>query len=435
MKLPIPQDWDGESWCRWSVCWPESESWEGLLRGFLSLPQRGWTWDQRTGSILAVQETGREITDLNLPLNGVFMACNDTELTTAFNDIALALRYLADRQFAKPCCGAEVSLSVTAGYAGQVTQPIGGNVIPIYGDSPPAVLPPEATFPEGFADVEEWNLHKCSVANMIFDGVMYTLGFLAGLDGVSITTLALLIGAGIAGILVVPPAGIAIMVGAVAALFGFMAMFLDIRNLMLEQRDDFICWMYEAESVSVLISIIADALDFIILAVGASGPIAAALKTVLLLLFNADTLNKLFDSTADYLYPGADCSGCAGCGECVDRLDADYNVIATLNVPNAWFTVSSHSEGPFHSVYLQVNSGSVEARFQNLVGWTLTGVSNNFEIGQDSVGSIHEGDDFAAFAAAAVGVFLEPAPGAPFRQWGLVSATAFTVDVQFAEPA
>jgi len=421
MKLPIPADWDGESWCRWSVCWPESEGWEGILRGFLTLPQRGWTWDERTGSILAVQEIGREITAANLPLNGVFMACNDTELTTAFNDIALALRYLADRQYAKPCCGGDsTSISVTAGYAGTVTQPVGGNVIPIYGDSPPRELLPDTTFPEGFESAEEWSLHKCSVANMIFDGVLYTCAFLASLTITNITGLAVLIGAGIAGILVFPPAGIAIMVGAVLAIGGFLGMFLSIRLELIERRDEFICIMYEAESVAVAISLIADLLDVVILAVPVGGLVAAAIKTILLLLFNDNALNQLFDSTADYLYPDADCAGCFECdpvervwvkSDHIDFVGTEVTLVgvrvtASNNVPaenGAYYTgFNDENVCPFYATNIVTTGTGGLGKYQNCDGDIIYPVSWDEIIGIPILAISYDGSETPATIAADV---------------------------------
>lgn len=86
MKIPIPDDWDGETWCRWSVCWPDSELWKGLLLGFITSPQRGRLWDEKTGSIKATQEIGRQIFDNNFPLECVIMSCGDaTELIAALN--------------------------------------------------------------------------------------------------------------------------------------------------------------------------------------------------------------------------------------------------------------------------------------------------------------------------------------------------------------
>lgn len=309
----IPSDWTGD-YCRYAVCWPKSEQWLAVLRGVLTLPARGRFWDEHTGSILEAQSVIRETFDNNLHLGEVIMACNDVELIAAFADIATAIRYAADRDFAKAiCCGDGTTTGGTGGYAGTATQPEAGTIVPIYGNNPPALLPPGENWPEGFTSGTEWDVHKCSIANLIFDGVIYTLAFLGSLTITNISVLTGLIGAGIAGILVFPPAGIVLMVGAIIALTGFLQMFLEIRDEMISQRQEFICAMYGAESVDAAIGILADLMDLVIALVTTVGPLGAAIKTVLLLLFNGDALNQLFDSTADYAYPDADCSGCVEC--------------------------------------------------------------------------------------------------------------------------
>lgn len=69
MKVPIPQDWDGETWKCVQVYWPDSPQWLAILAGLLSYPMLGRFWDERTGSILTVQITGKEIWERNQPFN------------------------------------------------------------------------------------------------------------------------------------------------------------------------------------------------------------------------------------------------------------------------------------------------------------------------------------------------------------------------------
>src|SRR5512136_712361 len=68
MKLPIPQDWDGETWQCVEVTWPKSIEYDALLIGFLSYLMRGRAYDERTGIITDAQAIGREIWDRNYPL-------------------------------------------------------------------------------------------------------------------------------------------------------------------------------------------------------------------------------------------------------------------------------------------------------------------------------------------------------------------------------
>jgi len=69
MQIPIPDDWDGESYRCVEVQWPDSPAWIALLIGFLAQPSRGRFWDGETGTITDVQQIGFDIFDANVPLN------------------------------------------------------------------------------------------------------------------------------------------------------------------------------------------------------------------------------------------------------------------------------------------------------------------------------------------------------------------------------
>lgn len=68
MKLPIPDDWDG-NWQCVQVQWPDSPQWSALLVGFLSTVTRGRSWNENTGSIKDVQAIGRTIFNANFPFH------------------------------------------------------------------------------------------------------------------------------------------------------------------------------------------------------------------------------------------------------------------------------------------------------------------------------------------------------------------------------
>jgi hypothetical protein len=68
MKIPIPDDWDGESWRSVCVQFPDSVGWLALFNGMLSQWRRGRFWDENSGSILGVLVTGNEIWDRNSAL-------------------------------------------------------------------------------------------------------------------------------------------------------------------------------------------------------------------------------------------------------------------------------------------------------------------------------------------------------------------------------
>lgn len=329
MKLPIPNDWDNTSWCSWAVCWPDSEQWIAILRGFITLPQRGWTWDEKTGSILDVQQIGREITSANLPERRCIMSCSD-DLAQALID-GLTLIANAQRSASAGSCCDDRTIDPAAGYQGTVSTPAGD--VPIYGTVPPAELPEGETFPPEFEDEAEFLAHKCSIAHAIFDGVMLTLAFLSGISIANITVLGAVIGAGIGATLVFPPSAIVIMVGFVLALAGYLVMFLQLRNLMIESKAEFICAMYESASVSETIGVIADLLDGLIATIGTTGTLALILKQAALLLFNSDTLNRLYDKSVDVLYPDSDCSMC-DCAQVFDWVDNSDDLGFTVVDPS-----------------------------------------------------------------------------------------------------
>ena len=68
-RIPIPNDWSGDGWRCVRIQWPDSPLWIALLIGFITTAQRGWYWDERTGSIIDVKDVGLEIFARNFPLN------------------------------------------------------------------------------------------------------------------------------------------------------------------------------------------------------------------------------------------------------------------------------------------------------------------------------------------------------------------------------
>lgn len=67
MRIPIPDDWDGESWRCLQLQWPNSVKWLGVLNGLLTLATRGRLWDEETGTVTDAQVVGRAIFERNFP--------------------------------------------------------------------------------------------------------------------------------------------------------------------------------------------------------------------------------------------------------------------------------------------------------------------------------------------------------------------------------
>lgn len=95
-QMPIPDDWDGQSWCNYVVCWPDSTLWRGILAGFLTQAARGRFWDASTGSILDVQAVGREIIEQNTDSGGEILGCSD--LIAALQGIEAAVQAIETAQ-------------------------------------------------------------------------------------------------------------------------------------------------------------------------------------------------------------------------------------------------------------------------------------------------------------------------------------------------
>lgn len=68
MKLPVPSDWDGETWKCLELQWPDSIQYRGILLGLMSYLTRGRVWDEAEGSIINAQAVGWEIFNKNYPL-------------------------------------------------------------------------------------------------------------------------------------------------------------------------------------------------------------------------------------------------------------------------------------------------------------------------------------------------------------------------------
>ncbi len=77
MRIPIPTDWDETTYQNMLLCWPDSPQWNAILLGQVTAIQRGWFWDERTGSILDQQELSQEIIDVNTDSEGFIMGCAD----------------------------------------------------------------------------------------------------------------------------------------------------------------------------------------------------------------------------------------------------------------------------------------------------------------------------------------------------------------------
>lgn len=306
MQMPIPTDWNNEDCCRFSVSWPNTPQWKAILFGLISQPSQGRFWDIKTGNIRDTQASFLPFYEANFDLPEVFMACNDTQMADALNNISVQLGRLADSQ----CCS-DLQIDAAGGFQGTVTSPL-GVVTPISGSVPPESVTP-GEFPEGFDDLESYLLSKCQTANAIADGVLGALRALSNLTIVQFTLATIGVILGFVGAIIFPPAAFPTLFIALGILGGVTGLLFAMAELLEENRDEFVCILYEGDGSASIISVLSDFLDGLIELVTTTGPFAAALKVVVLTLLNSDTLNQLFSSAAAQAYGSADCSGCAAC--------------------------------------------------------------------------------------------------------------------------
>lgn len=281
------------------------------------------------------------------------------------------------------CCDQQL-IDSGGGISGVTTQPSGGNEIPIYGSEPPIGIPP-GEFPVGYADVQEYEADKCEIANLIVTGAIGTLRGLSTLSGANMGALAGLVAASAFGLIFFPPAVIPVAIAAIA----FMAVEATILALLAveieENRDYWVCKLYDSASTEEAFSLIAELLDAAISTIGTTGALAWAVKQIGLLVFNGDVLNQLFKKTAHGVYDGADCSGCIDIDCPIFFLEAGNTLI---NRDGYTIEVGSLSHGSWHSIGIGLHyteDGSSQCGPEmileqaDLTGWTSWG-GNNFQL-------------------------------------------------------
>lgn len=221
-------------------------------------------------------------------------------------ELANAIKYLADKQFNKPCCDG----------GGAVAQGITDDGRPIYGSKEPITIPDEGqgSPPEGFDTWGDYYTHKCQVANIITDGLsdsLRNLSFISFVGGVAGTGVVL---AAIAGFITVPVALIPMLI---AALIGNVLIQQTVGALgdyMQTNRQEVVCLLYNSSSAQVAIDKLIEWVDEALGALAVASTLHPAIRTIALLLASTDTINQLFDVTIQLEYPDADCTSCGeGC--------------------------------------------------------------------------------------------------------------------------
>lgn len=314
MRHAIPDDWDGETFCRFAICWPDSTLWRALLRGLVTEPARGFFWDEKTGSIRGVLADFRQTVDHNLDLPEVFMACNDQNIATALQAIATALASQNSNSNATAiaqCGGGGGSSSVsnsTISVQAFVTLS-DGTQWPVMGTQPIATIPPSG-YPDGYADQVEYDADKCAKATKMANDFIASIENFATVNWATGVVGAGVILACLVGLITVPYATIPLLLFALCGNIGITAALSAFADELQNRRQDLICILYEGDTVEIIIVEIAEFLDLVIAFIDPVAAIGLALKNIALWLMNGDTLNALFSSAAKQAYPDADCSSC-----------------------------------------------------------------------------------------------------------------------------
>lgn len=314
MEIPIPDDWDGLQCVRWVVCWPDSSKWRAIFQGLIENPSQGRFWDASTGNIVDTQNLFRPFYEANFEGNEAIMGCNDTGLLEGLQAIANSILQSSINNSnsanasAAACCDETITV-VNGGIQGYIEQGGGGETIPIYGTEAPVTVP-FGELPAGFETQEEWDASRCQIANGIFDGVVSALKWFPAINFGEAVGLGALILAGIGGMIVFPPLTISVLLSALMVLAGATGILFSAAENMEANREDWICFLMQDDNIELVIGTLADGIDVLVASLGTTTLIGLAIKTILLSLFNTDTLNQLMTNTAHSLYPEADCSAC-----------------------------------------------------------------------------------------------------------------------------
>lgn len=340
-------------------------------------------------------------------LGGIsFMNCIES-LLPFLTQVGNALEAIANR----PCCCGNINVNIIQG------QTEGGNTL--YGEQSPIAIEGEGegTPPEGFDTWEEYFTHKCSVANFIVDSLLTSLRQLSFIELVGLTVGSIAIGAALAGVISLGPAGIPILVAALIVAGVLEGLSLLATEYLEERREEIVCGLYLSSSTQDAVDVFMEYVDEGIAVLALSSAVGVAVKTVCLLIAGTDTMNQLFNTTLAMAYPDADCSAC-------DDEEPTWTIrygTGEINYETSFTMTSSLVSG----FYLVALSGELrECSFSDLTGYTNY-VGNDFRAGTGIWGEEPSGDVWDSDTPFSGSLCC--------RQWSIASATAFTVDVSIGE--
>jgi len=212
-------------------------------------------------------------------------------------------------------CAPDVNVNCGGGCGGQPMTDTNTNITD-FNDGPEVEQPdPEGDPPPGFESWGAYYTYRCQAANWLYDQYVGTLRNWGSFEGVvGIITLALIIGV---MLLAVPPLGLAVVCGAIAALaatdIALFALFVAIADGLDAQKEDLVCGLYNATTTSEAIAALTDASDTIIDGLETTEGLKAHFKNACSNLLANNNVKVLFEKapTLDG-YEGS--VGCEVCG-------------------------------------------------------------------------------------------------------------------------
>lgn len=227
---------------------------------------------------------------------------------------------------------AEISQQSSTGGCGCIGS--GGDLITDVLDEPSDSIPGGSSYPSGFSSRAEYDTYRCKAAYWIIDKYINTLRNWAGMFGVGGGLTLALVTALL--LLIVPPAGLMIIVAALGVLIGIdIGLLSDLSSIadgIEDDRDQLACDVYNAASAQAARDVIANKASDVI--DGLSLSIPDTYKQITDNLISVEQCNILANNDPEIdALPEEDCSACVG--------DCDGDVYQPVGQSGVWGEVTS----------------------------------------------------------------------------------------------
>lgn len=395
-RVPIPDDWDGETWGCHLLEWPNSDQFNGILLGLLTWPLRGWFWDERTGQVTDAQAIGMEIYGRIQAVEGT-MIC--------FDEIVAAINALGNAS-ASGCCG---------GSGGAGLWPATAEAFEDDGEA----------FPDGYADREDYSVSKCNLAARLLADLAADYRALKAVQVAGISSLALSAALGVLMLTPLALSGVLEATIAALALVGVgVAIFVTACDELADRIDAIdVCEVYGASTAAEALANIEAWID------GGTYTTPTLTEALGKALVSMDAVNPLFGQLGALTYdpnelPSGDCGLCGDCEATMVYGTGDPSTSGTMD--------SEFVSADRWGVQFYVPN-PVQVDISNLVGWT------NYTGGTPNVGWTytyrHEDCGDGTFPGWDAENNDSPPPSnyAVVSRLKITSGTEFSVDVTFSE--